>query len=69
MGTQIREKSTKEKMKRKKGGREEMKTYTVLALVTFTQPYSCAVVQAPMQATVQAVKNKVDWKEVRVLCL
>ena len=46
-----------------------MKTYTVLALVTFTQPYSCAVVQAPMQATVQAVKNKVDWKEVRVLCL
>lgn len=53
----------------RQGGREEMKTYTVLALVTFTQPYSCAVVQAPVQATVQAVKNKVDWKEVRVLCL
>jgi len=46
-----------------------MKTYTVLTVVTFTQPYSCAVVQAPVQATVQAVENKVDWKEVSVLCL
>lgn len=46
-----------------------MKTYTALTVVTFTQPYSCAGVQAPVQTTVQAVKNKVDWKEVSVLCL
>ena len=36
-----------------------MKTYTALTVVTFTQPYSCAGVQAPVQTTVQAVKNKV----------